>query len=27
VSTYPLEEGVHHTLTVDALPWAISNNT
>jgi hypothetical protein len=26
VSTYPLEEGVHHTLTVDAQPWAICND-
>jgi hypothetical protein len=22
-----LEEGVHHTLTVDAQPWAIHNDT
>ena len=22
-----VKEGVHYTLTVDALPWAISNHT
>jgi len=27
VSTYHLEEGVHHTLTVDAQPWAINFHT
>ena len=27
MSTYHLEEGVQHTLTVDAPPWAISNHT
>jgi len=27
MSTYPLEEGVHHMLTVDTQPWAISYHT
>jgi hypothetical protein len=27
VSTYALQEGVRHTFTVDAQPWAIRNDT